>query len=530
LDVPRSITESYKIWIALGGVVLALVWPWLSRRGAAGALAMLVLAAGLNYARWGPDAIARRLDAYDLLHYYVNAKYFDELGYYDLYPAVLLVDARNGGPFFDQGATYQAQDETGHHVEPIEQGLARGEVVRSERFTPERWDAFTHDVLTLQRTIGCRDRSSRGRCIRELDDELWRQMIHDHGFNGTPAWVLVARPLTIVPVEALKVLAWLDVVLLGGAVALVAWAYGGVSALWLTLWLLVTYSTRWPTLTWAFLRYDWVAALIAATALLRKGRPLLAGLLGGWAAVSRLFPALWMWGPASVWVLGLLRGVRRGTLVAMGVGFVVTVLVAEGAALGVLGVDTAATHLENMEDHTSAEQLSSRRIGLALALATEPWRGTNVPEIITKEHKQAIDRQASFRYAIAAVILLALAWGLRRSRDDETFAYGFFPFFLVTTASYYYYVARAPLIALHAGEIAHLRHRLSLAYLFGIEVFCNAAETMFPGHRLFLIGTLAWLIGGYVVATTAALVAEAEGLSAVSGQRSARQPDRRAES
>jgi hypothetical protein len=512
VDVSRAVTESYKIWIALGGVILALAWPWLPRRRAIAALVVLTIIAGANYARWGFDLATRRLDAYDLLHYYVNAKYFDELGYYDLYPAVLLVDSENGGPFFDQGTTYQAQDETGHHIEPIPRGIARGEVVRRERFTPARWTAFEHDVLTLQRTIGCRERNSKGRCIREIDDKLWRQLISDHGFNGTPAWVLVAKPLTIVPVEALKLLGYLDVVLLGGSVALVGWAFGGMPALWLTLWLCVTYSTRWPTLSWAFLRYDWIAALIAATALLRKGRPVLAGVLAGWASVSRMFPVFWMIGPAGKGVANLARGVLHRPLLALAAGFVATVIVVQGAALVTFGADAASTHFANMEDHTRAEQLSSRRIGLALALVSEPWKGTAVPKIITKEQKQEIDRQSAFRNVLAVVVLIALAWALRRSRDEEAFAYGFFPFFLLTTASYYYYVARAPLVAIHAGDLDHARHRVSLAYLFGIEVFCNAAETVYPGHRLFLIGTLAWLVGIYVLGTTVALLAEASSL------------------
>jgi hypothetical protein len=509
MDVSRAVTESYKIWIAGGAVVLALLWTTIPRGWARRALVTLAILAGFNYARWGAEALAVRLDAYDLLHYYVNAKYFDELGYYDLYPAVLLVDHEHDGPFFEQGDKYLAQDESGHHTAPITQGLAQGEVVKQQRFTPERWEAFTHDVLTLQRTIGCRDRDTRGRCIREMDDALWRQLVNDHGFNGTPAWVLVARPLTAVPVEWLKLLGLLDLVLLTGAVGLVGWAYGGTTALWTALWLLVTYSTRWPTITWGFLRYDWVAALIAATALLAKGKPLLAGVCAGWAATSRLFPALWMWGPAGKGVSGLLRGTVSRPLLQLALGFLLSVAVIEGAVLVGFGTEPTAVHFRNMEDHNRAEQLSSRRIGMALALATEPWKGTAVPEIITRGHKEEIERQRPLRYGIALVVLVGLAWGLRRSRDDEAFAMGLLPFFLLTTASYYYLVARGPLIAVHAGSIELVRHRLSLALLFAIEVFCNAAETAFPGHRLFLIGTLAWLLALYAVATTVALLAEA---------------------
>jgi hypothetical protein len=57
-----------------------------------------------------------------------------------------------------------------------------------QRFTPELWQEFTHDALALQREKG------------QFDGGLWKQMIQDHGFNGTPAWVAEAKPLaSIVP-------------------------------------------------------------------------------------------------------------------------------------------------------------------------------------------------------------------------------------------------------------------------------------------------------------------------------------------
>jgi hypothetical protein len=106
-------------------------------------------------------------------------------------------------------------------------------------------------------------------------------------------------------------------------------------------------------------------------------------------------------------------------------------------------------HFENMMDHNSAEQLSSRRIGFALAL---PFRGHLEPKNITKAIKAEIEEQKPLRFGISFARLAGFAWGLRNKRDDETFAYGWIPFFLLTTASYYYYVVRVVLIAFHAGE------------------------------------------------------------------------------
>src|SRR5438105_3980804 len=133
--VSRGVSEVIKIWIALGGVGLAIAWAFLPRRAAMGILGALTLFAGLNYARWGTRVPFERVDTYDLIHYYLNAKYFEELGYYDLYPAIILADHENFGPYYDEGTKFMDQDDSGHHVRPIALALDEGQVVK-QKFTP----------------------------------------------------------------------------------------------------------------------------------------------------------------------------------------------------------------------------------------------------------------------------------------------------------------------------------------------------------------------------------------------------------
>lgn len=504
-DTGRAYTEEVKVYIALAALALALFWPRRAtprgRRPWVVALALLTLLSGWNYARWGPKALVERIDTYDVIHYYLNAKYFDELGYLDLYPAMLLADHENDGPFFEkQGTQYLAQtEERGHYWDSIDNGLARGREVREQRFSPERWAQFEHDALYLQRVRGCMEKNRVGDCRAELNEALWRQLIVDHGFNGTTAWVLIARPIaSVVPVEWVKLLGLLDVILLGIAIGAVVWAYGRVAGLWIALFLLTTYSTRWPYLTWVFLRYDWVAGLLLAMALLKRGHPFVAGLFAGYTSVLRMFPAVWMWGPFGKGVAGLVRGTVRRPLLVLAGGFLVAVLAIQGAATLAVGPHQVSTHFENMLDHNDPKQLSSRRVGLALAMSTAPLSGTEQPTNITPEHKEEIERQQPLRYGIAAVLLLALGWAVRRLRDDEAYAYGFLPFFWITTASYYYYVARVTLVLAHAADFERSwRHRTGLAMLFAMEVFANWSSVYAGKHRMVLIGTLAWMLVVY---------------------------------
>jgi hypothetical protein len=482
--ISRATEEAIKVWLCLGGVGLIGAWRHLPKRVAVGILAVLITASAANYARFGTELLLTRIDTYDVMHYYLNAKYFPELGYYDLYPACIQADHENDGPRYGDPTMYMAQDDTGDHLRPIEQAYARGRVVK-EHFTPERWAAFSHDFVVLQRQY------------RGMDRDLWAQMVQDHGYNGTTVWTAIARPLvSVVPVEKVKWLASVDVVLLLGALACVVWAYDAPTALWTALFLLLTYSTRWPTISWAILRYDYVAALLVAVCLLKKGRPLLAGAFTGYAATLRLFPALWMTfcGTKGAWELVVERKVNRPLAVLLG-GFLLGLALFQGFAAASVGVDAIRIHYENMSQHNASDELSSRRIGLALGLN---YRGQVEPKNITKAMKGEVESQRHLRYGIGIAATLALGWALRRSPDEEAFAYGFVPLFLFTTASYYYYVVRVTLITVNAADLRDNRRAVGLAGLFLIEALTNAIETQWPEHRVMLIGWLAWALCAWI--------------------------------
>ncbi len=509
MDVSRVVSEGIKVWIAGGGVVLALCWSFVPRRVAVGLLTLLAAVSVGNYARWGPNLLVSHVDTYDLVHYYLNAKYFDELGYLDLYPAVMYADFRNGGPHFPkQGDRYMAQDEHGHFFASVRtHGLPRGAEV-AEAFGPERWAEFEHDALVLQRDFP------------GMNDRLWRQLIQDHGYNATPVWTMAARPLAeAVPVESIKWLCHLDTVLLAAAVGAVVWAYGSVAGLWTVLFFMLSYSLRWPTISWAFLRYDYLAALVIAMACLRKNKPLLAGLLTGYSAALRFFPAMWLFGPGAKGFFGLLRKKVHVPMLVMLGGFLLGMGGLQVAATGALGSETVRTHFENMLDHNSAEQLSSRRIGLALALPfAGPFNEEPYPDYIEASRKDTIEDQKPLRFAIAGAVMLVMGFAMRHKDDDEVFAYGFVPFFLLTTASYYYYVARVTLVVLHGSRLDRWRHRIGLASIVGLELFSNWAETARVGERVFHIGWLSWGLCAYVAVQTLWMLAERRGEATPAGR------------
>jgi hypothetical protein len=482
----RADTDHIKVILAGGALALALGWRSLPKQSATTALLVLTLIAVLNYMRWGPRYLeSGRVNSYDLLHYYMSARYFEEVGYYDLYPALALADAeQKKGPFSPKLRQVRIQRDGVYQVVPRSEALALGREVR-ENFSDERWKSFTHDFSYLQ---------------RKMSKEHWLAMMLDRGFNGTPAFLLVAKPLaSICPVEYVKLLCLIDVLLLGLVMWMVRWAYDTVTMLWCILFLAVTLSLGWPVPSEAFLRYDYVCGLTAACCLLKKAKPALAGVATGWAAVMRLFPVMWLFGPAVKGLYELfnrdkpLRERFNRRLLTLAGATVATILVFETGALISVGAETIETHTENISEHVRADQLSSKRVGFAIAYC---YDGNRDEQNITDERKQRIEDEKAERTGVALVILGFLGWGLRRRRDDEAFAFGLIPFFLLSTATYYYFVVRLPVILIHAQDLSKTRNRVGLAVLMGLEIMSNylILET---GNRVVYVGYLSWGLTGY---------------------------------
>jgi hypothetical protein len=213
-----------------------------------------------------------------------------------------------------------------------------------------------------------------------------------------------------------------------------------------------------------------------------------------------------MWGPFAKGLSGLTRRVVHRPLLALAASFLLTVGALQAGAGLSLGVDQVRTHFVNMLDHNDPMQLSSRRIGLALALS---YDGAKLPKLIDVARKEKVEAQKPLRYGLSLLYLVAVGWALRRSEDDEAYGFGFLPFFLLTTASYYYYAARITLLLVHAGRLDQPRHQVGLTLLLLMEAFSNWAESSLPGHRMFLIGWLSWLLTLYAVVQGAWLAYEA---------------------
>ncbi|MCK5622229.1 MAG: hypothetical protein KAJ11_08065, partial [Alphaproteobacteria bacterium] len=91
-SIPPGEALGIKIFILAGAALLAALWSRLPRKARLALLVMLAVVSALNYYRWGPRSLYEKVDVYDVVHYYLGAKYFEELDYEGLYPALILAD------------------------------------------------------------------------------------------------------------------------------------------------------------------------------------------------------------------------------------------------------------------------------------------------------------------------------------------------------------------------------------------------------------------------------------------------------
>jgi len=358
-----------KAAIAFAGVLL-LLWYWLAEQRPAlrpgGRLrdALLLTLGVIACASWwnlgrfhfGSSILHYR----EMFHYYLGAKYAPELGYTRLYECSFVAEAE----FAHLGARLVplkirdlATNQVGFGAPVLEHpGNCK------QHFSPERWQAFMRDSNYFWEGASW---------------ERWPNVFLDHGYNATPAWRVfggfLANRIQEANDASLGRLTLLDPLLLATMMGAVAWAFG-----WRTLCVaLLFFGTNYPGRFWwtggGFLRTDWLAATVCSICLLRRDRLFGAGLLSGFAAMMRIFPALFA---AALCLKVLVASVRarRLTWTPSQRRFLAGALVAVAALLGLSvrdgGIDAWRGFVANSSKHLGTPLTNN--MGLKTVLAYRP--------------------------------------------------------------------------------------------------------------------------------------------------------------
>ena len=375
---------------------------------------LAVIGATGNYVGFGNLRYDRFVNPHDVYHYYIGAKYSPEHRYGDLYRATVLAQEDAG---FGQLPPHVRNLDT-HDMETFEEVQAQRARVRA-RYTDERWASLQRDLKVFNERV---------------PKSKWFKMVRDKGYNPTPVWNLIGRAIAeAVPIDnswGLNVLASFDIALIGGMGVATALALGWEAGLLLIAFIGLNFFGSFVHIKGAFLRLDWLAALVGAVLLMRSKKGMLAGLLVGYAAMVRVFPVLFVGGPLLLVLERLVRKepvpreLRRflyGTAVAALLLFLIT--------LPFNGVELWTAFAAKMSVHSG--DLSSTRVGL-LYIAVVPESARNTFNIAR-----------SYKLWVAVPMLLVWLASVRRLPPAGALAWGVIPVFLLTEATFYYYVMLA---------------------------------------------------------------------------------------
>ena len=373
----------------------------------------------------------------EFYHYYVGAKYFDELGYDGLYEATVVADYQDAPETFVPRATIRSLHDSVSFVE-------RRDVLRDSerivaRFQPERWVAFKSDIAFFRAAL----------------PEHWptSKTQRDHGYNGTPLVTALLGPLAnqgiVSTSRFIALLSWVDLGLLLGVSGIVARLLGANAALVLLFFWFANPLNDASFVGFAYLRYTYLFALVLAVALLERGRQVAGGVFFAVSAVLRLFPAVLLAGLALQQLLcaerwSLLRAHLRlyvasalAALVLVGVGSLAGsggephVWLDFGERIRAHTLSSGTNYMGLRFPFRYSERHDAHRAWEALQFGVElPWQ---------EESDRTFARRLPAFLACGAVAVLLLLASARHLRGSQGLLVGMGILFLGLPVSHYYY-------------------------------------------------------------------------------------------
>ncbi len=385
-------------------------------------------------------------------HYYLGSRYFEELGYFHLYDGILLVLSE---PEASTQLPEKARDLRNNRLVDVDELLARQRVT-AEDFGEARWSAFRADVE---------------RITTELGPKL-ETFLSDHGYNPTPVWTWLTRPLaaSVTPGSnaGLVALTLVDALLLLTVIVALWWAWGRETALLSGSYLLNVFAT----FSWtcgSFCRYLWLASLVWGFCCLKKERYFLAGSLVTFAATLRIFPMLFL---VPLMVTVARAGYRRRKIPRryrrLLTGAATTGSIAVLGATAALGFGAWMDFFSNMSAYVRIDVVNAVSFQQTLATAL----------MIVGSPPLSYSQTLSWLVVgISGLLAAIVAAAASRARDVPALAAGgaLLCFLIFNLAAYYYVLLVLPFVV--------ARDARARAGFFAVEAVCYLVYLTFDPER-----------------------------------------------
>jgi len=410
------------------------------------------------------------LNAYEFFHYYMGSKYAHEVGYFGMYGAALAADDETGRLYRPRDGL--VRDLRTLEFVPVDEVLSDRDRYRG-RFSDDRWREWVGDVSFFKERLGA---------------AAWNRILRDRGYNATPTWTMIVGGALSnrVPTgggAGMTVLALLDVFLLTAAFIGVAIVFGPRPALLMVVFIASSYLMAHVHMKGAFLRTDFVVALVLSACALKRRHYATAGVLVGYATTSRVFPAVFAAGLAVRFLWSLRPGAaaaprslrERSLYLRFFSGFGATVgilLVASVVYAGSWG--TWSDFARKISIHRTIYHIWNVGLPSVIAGELEPPEGAasnrgaleRLRETeATLETESLRSRRSWLRLTQVGMLLLWLA-AIRRPEDHDVLMLGFVPVFVLVAPTYYYYIVLLLPFLFLAQRLDRPSGAIGLVYLF----------------------------------------------------------------
>jgi hypothetical protein len=394
----------------------------------------------LNVGPKVPGAVTgESIRSWNQFHYYLGAKYHEEVGWDSLYEAVLYADDRwqerkaaaTGDekramariPDFAHARSLRSM--TTYFLGPREEALAAYD---ASVWTPERLEELGRDSRWLRR--------------KARSKEWARRFLLDFGFNPAPPWTIVGTTVAnAIPLgsPAYPLITSSDLVVHVLVILAMAWAFGPRAAALAALWI-HTIPLNGRLVVGGFLNYDWLGASILGIAAYRKEKPVLAATALAYAGMTRVFPGVLILPVVGRWAWNVVK--RRPTQPLRRTFSVV--FIASCAVLFVASHFTGrGTHTwldweANISKHSQVHATSgARRVGLGRLV-----RHTPTPrKFWNAQRLKGAKLEAPYKAKKRIVLVLSLAlllFAIRKRTDHDAMLLMLFAVWLIAVSSRYY--------------------------------------------------------------------------------------------
>jgi hypothetical protein len=416
------------------------------------------------------------LRIWNVYHYYLGSKYFDELGYTGLYGQTLLAD-REGPRLL--GHVHLVRDLTDYRIKPVDEVVPPA---RAPAFTDERWREFKRDLSVL---------------LPQGTGRQWEGILTDRGYNPTPFWntagAALSRRLEVTDRAGLMLVGSIDLLVYLTMIAAVWWAFGAEASM-LSFLCFAMLPFNPGRLIGGYIQYDWLAAIVLGVCFLKKGLAIPAAIALGYATMARVFPLLLVGGLAVPALQHLLARRRLDRFTKkLALTFIATcalgVAVGAGSAKGMGGW---TEWRDKIETHNWEMSFGKGRVGLRHIFTHHPGADFEPTE---EARKATYERQKAGYYVAAPLglaLFLAAVW--RRSKVNSVLLAMVLVFVLLVPSHYYWSIlALLPLWRVGPGD------RWSPALLPALTAFVVPAgwyayARLEPGEYARYLG-FDWLLG-----------------------------------